>query len=588
MALATNIVRRPGSSNYYVRKRMPKDLWGAFGNKLIWKSLGTPDQAEAKRRARAVLDQLDRDFDEMRTRTSMGEHDIQDAVWRRYNELIEADERLRQDQPDDEDLDEIWRILEAEFGADDIRAYHVLAGIRDQLERDQAERAGRFAVLKWASARGDTRPVAEEVTKLARAKRVNLIKGNPDHKRLSQGLMRAELEALQRAQERDQGDFSGVPRDPIVAPRIAVPKVASADTIMGQFDTYAQANPNSIKPDTLDYSRKCVAIFAESLPKDFPASKIDKRAVIAWHDLLREFPIKAAETREFKGRPIREVVDLNRKIGKPTLSRQSMNKYLSALGAFCNWLVKRGVIDVNPTTGMHDKLDKDAQPVRPYTPGELQAIFTSPIYEGFLSSEKDFLPGDQHADDWRRWLPLLALFTGARLGELAQLLVADVRDMHGHPVIVVTKEGDPMKSLKTKTSQRVIPVHPELVKLGFMSFHARAVEAGQERLFPEIQPDKRGFISGMPSGWYRRYVARIGVKQDRSVNFHSFRHGLTDACRRAGYLDAEFNFLLGHSDQKTATTRGYGSIPEGSLARRVEIIEAVRFPGLDLSHLYRR
>jgi len=586
MALSTNIVRRAGSANYYVRKRLPKDLWPTFGNKLIWRSLGTPDPEEAKRRARPVLDELDREFVEMRLRTTLSDEDIQEAVWSRYNELVEADQHLRLEQADEDDLDEIWRFLEKDFGIDDIRSYHVLADIRDRIERDQTERAARLEALKAASARGDTRPVAAEVTKRAKLKRVNLVKGSPDYAKLAQGLQRAELEALRRAQERDQGDWSGTPGDRLIRPpAAAAPRIAPVDTIMGQFEVYAKANPNNVKPDTLDYSRKCVAIFAESLPKGYPASRIDKKAVREWHDLLREYPIKAAETKEFRRRPIREVVELNRKVGKPTLSKQSMNKYLSALGSFCNWLVKRGVIDANPTIGMHDKLDKDSQPVRSYTADELTAIFNSPIFTGYLSDEKDHLPGDRHADDWRRWLPLRALFTGAGLGELAQLLTGDIRDMHGHPVLIVTREGDPSKSVKTKSSQRVIPVHRELVKLGFLAFHARAVERGQARLFPEIEPDTRGFMSGIPSSWYRRYLARIGVKQDRSVNFHSFRHGLADACRRAGYLDAEFNFILGHADQGAATTRGYGSIPEGSLQRRVEIIEAVSFPSLDLSHL---
>lgn len=320
MALATNIVRRAGSANYYVRKRVPKDLWDAYGrNTLIWRSLGTSDPADAKRRARAVLDHLDREFDEMRARTTMSELDVQQAIWNRYSELVEEDERFRQNQPDDEELDNIWRHLEAEFGIGDIRAYHILADIRDRIERDQSERAVRAAALRASSARGDTMSVAIEVARQAKAKRVVMPKGSLGYRKLAQGLQRAELEALQRAEERDHGDWSGTPRDRLVAPPSAAPKTEPAHTIMGQFEAYAKANPNNIKADTLDYSRKCVAIFAESLPKGFPASRIDRKAVSDWHDLLRLFPIKAAEIKEFRGLPIRKIVELNEKLGKPTL-----------------------------------------------------------------------------------------------------------------------------------------------------------------------------------------------------------------------------------------------------------------------------
>jgi integrase len=353
---------------------------------------------------------------------------------------------------------------------------------------------------------------------------------------------------------------------------------------MEQFEVFAKANPNNVKLDTLNYSRKCIELFAQSLPARTSAAAIDKKAVREWHDLLRELPVKAAEITEFRGLKIREVLAKNRKLGKPTISKKTINKYLSALGAFCGWLMRRGVIDANPVMGMFDRVEKGGQ-VRSYTTAELQRIFESPIFTGYQSDETDYLPGNMRCDDGRYWLPLLALYSGARLGELAQLLLTDVRSEHGRPFIVVTKEGGSEKSTKTKHSERVIPLHPELVELGFLDYHARMASRGERRLFPEIEPDARGQISGRMSSWYRRYVARIGVKQDRSVNFHSYRHTLADACRLAGYLDNEFGFVLGHSDG-SKITRGYGVLTQGTLARRVEIIEKVIYPGLDLSHLH--
>jgi integrase len=62
---------------------------------------------------------------------------------------------------------------------------------------------------------------------------------------------------------------------------------------------------------------------------------------------------------------------------------------------------------------------------------------------------------------------------------------------------------------------------------------------------------------------------------DKSVNFHSFRHSFTDALRRGGFLDHEFSFMLGHT-QNNVTGR-YGSLAEGDIARRVKLIEAVRY-----------
>jgi hypothetical protein len=68
------------------------------------------------------------------------------------------------------------------------------------------------------------------------------------------------------------------------------------------------------------------------------------------------------------------------------------------------------------------------------------------------------------------------------------------------------------------------------------------------------------------------------VKRNKSVNFHSFRHGIADAFRTAGYLDEQFNMLPGRA--KATTTRRYGILPGGHLDQRATMIEAVTFLGL--------
>lgn len=245
-------------------------------------------------------------------------------------------------------------------------------------------------------------------------------------------------------------------------------------------------------------------------------------------------------------------------------------------------------IEGDPLDGLYLRLDKDEQTRFPYTTDQLKAIFTSPVFTGARSNEEDRLQGNFRINDWRRWIPLIGLFTGARLGEIAQLYVTDVRQQDGQWIFHITREtardGDVKKTTKTKGSQRVVPVHPELIKCGFLEYLANVTKRGEKRLFPEIKPDARGQMSGYPSRWYGRYVTHIGVKDDKSVNFHSFRHGLADALRQAGYLNDQFKCLFGHTGA-TVTGR-YGILPEGELKMRVAMMEAVSFPGLDLSHLY--
>ena len=292
-------------------------------------------------------------------------------------------------------------------------------------------------------------------------------------------------------------------------------------------------------------------------------------------------PVKAAETTEFRGLSIRQVVDLNAKLQSPEISTRTVNKYLSMLGAFCDWLAKHGYLETNPVNGLLTTQDRDAQRVFPYSTDQLNALFASPLFTGCRSQEELHLPGNLRVDDHQKWLPLVALFSGARLGEIAQLLNSDIREEHGHWILHITREGG--KTTKTKGSQRVVPVHHTLVSLGFIDYMQRMKRAGESRLFPNIVDDARSQIAGAYSRSYGRYLAKIGIKIGRGLNFHSFRHTFVDALRRGGYPDEAFGFLLGHT--QATTTGRYGILAEGPLKERVKLIEAVGYPGLSVLHL---
>jgi len=65
-------------------------------------------------------------------------------------------------------------------------------------------------------------------------------------------------------------------------------------------------------------------------------------------------------------------------------------------------------------------------------------------------------------------MPILALFTGGRKTELAQLDAGDVQKLDGIWCIRITSSADGEKRLENMNSRRDIPVHPELERLGFL------------------------------------------------------------------------------------------------------------------------
>lgn len=598
MCLASNIARRAGSAAYYARLGVPKDLQPVLGRKELWESLRTKDAREAKARAREVLARWEAEFAELRRQRNARaatEDDLRTATWDHYQGELEHHHVERRSLPSSAEIEQarqdgMRRIREGEAHDSVITAASIAAEWqvkRDMAASTQHARTVRRSTLERHLASGEIALVESWALGIIRRENLAIREGTPAFRDLCQRLQRAELEALRRAEEQDRGDYTGKPADPLVQPPrkvAAAPVAAPGESVMELFEAFTRENPKGIKADTLRMNREIVSWFAQFVGPTFPASAIDKKAVREWKQALSSFPIKAAEVRELRGLSFKKIINENTRLKRPTLSDRTINKYLSALGAYCQWLMQNGHLDANPVDGMHLGKSKGQGKVRPYTSEQLTRIFASPLFTGCQSEDAPHLPGNVQIRDHRYWLPLLSLFTGARMGELAQLLTADVRQEHGRWILHITREGDPEKTTKTKGSQRVIPLHPELERLGFLAFHAERMAMGDRRLFPEIKPDARGQLAGHYSRFYGRYVARIGVKDDASVNFHSFRHGLADALRRAGYRDEEFGFLLGHT--QATTTGRYGILAEGDLTQRCKMVDAVDFPDLSLSHLH--
>ncbi|SMC62943.1 Site-specific recombinase XerD [Fulvimarina manganoxydans] len=296
--------------------------------------------------------------------------------------------------------------------------------------------------------------------------------------------------------------------------------------------------------------------------------------------------MKATETKAFAGMGLAQIIRANKEVGKPVITPRTVNRYLASMGAFCQWLVVNGYLDANPTADMSLPKAKNSKKAI-FTTEELQQLLASPLFTGCQSDDKwRFIakPGNVRIEDHRYWLPLVMLYSAARPAEIAQLNIADVRKLHCHWIMHIMTEGNDDKSVKTKGSMRVVPVHPELIRLGFIEYRDRMAAAGNVRLFPAATRNSRGQMVADFSREFPRYLSRLGLMNRKGLSLYSFRHGATDAFRRAGYLDENFGFILGHA--KASMTGRYGHLPEGMLDQRVALIESIAYPGLDLSHLH--
>jgi integrase len=266
------------------------------------------------------------------------------------------------------------------------------------------------------------------------------------------------------------------------------------------------------------------------------------------------------------------------------ISIANVNAYLNKFSGVINWAVEEGYLAKSPAKGLRlrdpvKKRDKR----RPFSTEQLQRIFHSPLYTGCIDDIYGYAKvGEAKPRRARFWIPLIALFSGMRMNEICQLQIADIRSFDGVECFVVIEGGD--KHVKTAASERVIPIHQELIRIDFMAFVENQRSTGQTDLFHELSRGPYGYRSTNFSKWFSRFLVKIEASAPLTC-FHSFRHSFRDALR-SGKVDRDASLALGGwtSDKGSAGIDEIYGDGCGVLALR-EAINCVSFPQLRLNHL---
>ena len=248
------------------------------------------------------------------------------------------------------------------------------------------------------------------------------------------------------------------------------------------------------------------------------------------------------------------------------LAPATVTKRIGFVSAMLQTMYDAGKLPDNVARGLRVPRPKvESEGRREFTPDELRTLFASPIY---ASSKRPRGCGGEAGV----WLPVLALVSGARLDELAQLRPADVFATEQGGLLMRIEDGGG-KRLKTASSRRIVPVHPAAVEAGFAKYVECRLAATDAWLFPDLRADRFG-RSGQFSKWFGHYLRSqrgCGIA-DRRVVFHSFRHTFKSMCRAAGIAEEVHDALTGHGG---GVGRNYGSVPTVAL---VEAVGRIRLP----------
>jgi integrase len=114
---------------------------------------------------------------------------------------------------------------------------------------------------------------------------------------------------------------------------------------------------------------------------------------------------------------------------------------------------------------------------------------------------------------------------------------------------------DPTQKIKTVSARRPIPLHAELLRLGFIEY-CELIPQGN--LWPEL-PKREGKAGGFFSQFFGELRAKLGI--DPSMSFHSLRHSARTNLVCAGVAESMVDRLLGHVGSGSVGARIYTHVP---------------------------
>jgi integrase len=568
---------------------------GKLKQVYLKRSLGTKSLKEANIRAKPVLAGFDRIIRDAaaiaqqpsatpQTRSSLNETEIKLMADYVYATMLAWDERWRvggreELKRSEAELREIVREEGRELGT---WAYPYntlpphgwstaqLADSREQVEDD-------LRTMRDELALGNVLAVEDQVLEALHAFGINLAQESVSRPVLGIAILRAYVRALQAIGQRNDGD-------PVETPKVFIAARSTPET-GGTLRNAAAGweRQRARPPRTVHEFRRSVEMF-NGMHGDLLVAHIKRAHVLEFREALQDVPrlrkgplLKASlpELRDW-GRAHPEA----RKISEATI-----NKQLSAVQAILVWANNNGLVpeDIgwsDPFSKM--RLPEDQSDREPFELAELKKIFSSTLFGG----DKKLRGSRGEAGTW---LPLIALFTGARQAEIAGLTVADVQSDPGTGIsyIVIAEQLKTGKRLKTKMSQRAIPVHDQLISLGLLDYVASRKDSGETAwLFPTVAPDKKGAVQAW-SKWFGRYLRKTVGIVDATKVFHSFRHGFKDAARSGGVPLETHDALMGQSSA-SAVSQGYGAkqmLQRFTAKALKEAVDKVQYPGLDLARV---
>ncbi len=349
--------------------------------------------------------------------------------------------------------------------------------------------------------------------------------------------------------------------------------------ISALISAYIQEIERSWKPKNADTNKKDIVpklrLIVDVLG-EIESKELKPANIVQIKDTLAKLPSNRTKGR-FAGKSIADLLVME--IPKEDrLSGTTLKNYTNKISSFLKWLARNSYCAPNleqPLAGMRlpTKADHEQRPI--FTPEQLHSLFQS----------------EQYTRKWHNkpshyWVPLLALFTGARQNEICQLYKEDIYSFEDTKTWVIDINEKDDKKLKNAHSARIIPIHKQLLDMGFLDYVA---SVNHDRVFPDLENKKDGYGQKLSRWFCDTYMnaKNCNIKNaNGSTNpvFHSFRHTVATKLDEQGIPAHQISHLLGHTPSGGSETTARYIKPKGLLERAV-MVNKLKYPSIDFSKI---
>lgn len=307
-----------------------------------------------------------------------------------------------------------------------------------------------------------------------------------------------------------------------------------------------------LHPRTVKVAERDFRLLRLACQDDLPVDQIKAEHIHRFFEILDIWP-RSAHRKRFAEMTDEEILAVGRTLPAPRRADTTINLAHDRLSAFFALLEDSAEIK-SPIRSVKKRKVKTLsnKKRRPFRAEELAILF-EPTRFAVWAKESP-----------HRWFgTLIGLFTGARVSEVAQLKVNDIRKIAGHWCISIRMTtddawlpGEPDETYQMiKSEPRDVLIPQALLDAGLLEFVQDMKKFGHPRLFPHLSRGKKRDTNELNGSGYGARLSdefsayvRKHLTLPKGFGFHLFRHGIATSLKRMKMPVETRALITGHKE----------------------------------------